>query len=86
MAWGVPVTPVSSEYDFVGLVWVVGALLVTRFVLDLPLTVPNITVSLIVATLWWAAVGRWGLVPPSAMLVVGLWLLSRLLPAGGPRG
>jgi hypothetical protein len=74
----------SRGFDFIGLVWLVGALLVTRFVLKLPLTIPSVTVSLITATLWWAAVQRWGLVPPSALLVLGLWTLSRVLPATGP--
>jgi hypothetical protein len=74
----------SRGFDLIGLVWLVGALLVTRFALKLPLTIPSVTVSLISATLWWAAVQRWGLILPSAVLLFGLWTLSRVLPAARP--
>jgi hypothetical protein len=79
--------PSASEgLDFLVLLWAVCALLVTRFVLKLPLTIPSVTVSLIVVTLWWAAVQRWGLIPPAAMLTTGLWLLSMVLAARRPQG
>jgi hypothetical protein len=39
-----------------------------------------------VVTLWWAAVQRWGLIPPAAMLTTGLWLLSMVLAARRPQG
>jgi hypothetical protein len=80
VAVGGPAWSVSGGFDFTGLLWVAAAILVTRFVLELPLTIPTVSLSLIAATLWWAAVERWGLLVPVAMLSLGLWLLSRALP------
>jgi hypothetical protein len=58
---------------------------VTRLVLRIPLSVPSVTVSLIVATLWWAAVGRWGAYLPTALLLLSLWVLSVVRRAQGHR-